>query len=324
VSGGPAQSPDEAEVCVVVATFDRPERLERLLAALAAQRTERAFEVIVADDGGRPETSRVLDAWSAQASPAVRRVAGGGRGPAAARNAGWRLSNAPLVAFTDDDCEPAPGWIEALVGAAPGAPDGLVQGRTEPNPRDLEAASGLVRTKSISALGPYYQTCNVLYPRALLEKLGGFDEAFTGPYGEDADLAWRAIEAGAPSLFAAEAVVLHAAEPISPAEYLRSALRDPDEALAFRRHPGLRRAAGRLGVFKSESHALFALALLGLALARRVPAVALLALPYARLVAARTRDPGHGPHTAPLIVGYDALETLAAARGAVRHRVPAI
>ena len=125
-------------------------------------------------------------------------------------------------------------------------------------------------------------------------------------------------------MFAAEAIVMHAAEPISPVDYLRSALRDPDEALAFRRHPELRRRAGRLGVFKSESHALLALAVVGLALARRVPLAAMLALPYARLVAARTRDPGHGPHTAPLIVGYDALETLSATRGAIRHRVGAI
>ncbi len=315
--GGPA-------LCVVVATHDRPARLERLLEALAAQTAFGSFEVVVAVDRAGPATDLVLDRWTSEARPNVRRVESGGRGPAAARNAGWRAAGAPLVAFTDDDCEPAPDWLEALLAAAAAAPGALVQGRTEPNPRELRASPGLHRTKSVTALGPWFQTCNVLYPRSVLAELGGFDEVFTGPFGEDADLAWRAIEAGVATTFAPDAVVLHAVEPVSAAEYVLAGLRDPDEALLFRRHPELRRRVGRLGVFKSESHALLGLALLGLALTRRAPAAGLLALPYARLVAARARQPGNGPHTAPLLVAHDALETAAALRGALRHRVLAI
>jgi glycosyltransferase involved in cell wall biosynthesis len=313
-----------AAVSVVVATHDRPARLERLLDALAAQSLTSRFEVVVADDGGRPATGQVLNRWVGGERLSVRRVPSGGGGPAAARNAGWRLSEAPLVAFTDDDCEPDPGWLGALLQAAASAPGALIQGRTVPNPVELGTARGLVRTKSVTGLGPWFQTCNVLYPRSVLQELGGFDERFTGPFGEDADLAWRAIEAGVPAVFAPEASVRHAVEPLSAAGYLRSALRDPDEALVFKRHPALRRRVGRLGVFKSESHALLALALAGAVLARHSRPWSLLVLPYARLIAARTREPGHDLATAPILVAFDALETVAAARGALRHRVAAI
>ena len=55
-------------------------------------------------------------------------------GPTAKRNLGWRAADAPLVAFTDDDCRPAPGWLDALLAAARRA--GLVPaGPDRPRPR---------------------------------------------------------------------------------------------------------------------------------------------------------------------------------------------
>ncbi len=63
----------------------------------------------------------------------------------------------------------------------------------------------------INALGPQYETCNVVYPREMLAALGGFDESFgSEPAGEDADLAWRALAAGHTAMFAPEAIVHHA------------------------------------------------------------------------------------------------------------------
>src|SRR3954453_18710822 len=57
-----------------------------------------------------------------------------GGGPAAARNEGWRAARAPLVAFTDDDCQARPGWLEAGLRAARENPGAFVQGPTEPIP----------------------------------------------------------------------------------------------------------------------------------------------------------------------------------------------
>ncbi|MGI8506727.1 MAG: glycosyltransferase family 2 protein, partial [Solirubrobacteraceae bacterium] len=103
----------ELLVSVVVSTYNRPASLARLLDSLRAQTlASDRFEVVVVDNGSGPDTARTLE-------DELRR---GGlvlitarheltRGPAGGRNAGWRLARAPLVAFTDDDCAPAPGWL---------------------------------------------------------------------------------------------------------------------------------------------------------------------------------------------------------------------
>ena len=62
--------------------------------------------------------------------------------------------------------------------------------------------------------------------RELLERLGGFDaETFTVPGGEDADLAWRAIAADAPAVFAEDARIFHAVSELGPVGKLRVAWR---------------------------------------------------------------------------------------------------
>src|SRR5438270_1068769 len=51
----------EPLVSVVVSTYNRPDRLARLLSALCAQTLPRAaFEVVVVDNGSGPETGAVL------------------------------------------------------------------------------------------------------------------------------------------------------------------------------------------------------------------------------------------------------------------------
>ena len=101
------------EISVVVSTRDREQRLRALLGALSRQTLEPdRFEVIVVDNGSEDGTARALDALAGDCRyplTVVRRSRGDG--PAPARNEGWRSARAPLVAFTDDDCEPAPGWL---------------------------------------------------------------------------------------------------------------------------------------------------------------------------------------------------------------------
>src|SRR5919204_417942 len=107
---------------VVVPTFRRPESLSRCLAALCAQAFDpTAYEVIVADDAASDEARRVVTCWAERAAArglALRYVpVTGAHGPAAARNAGWRAARGQIIAFTDDDCLPAPDWLAA--GGAP-------------------------------------------------------------------------------------------------------------------------------------------------------------------------------------------------------------
>src|SRR4051794_36533559 len=101
-------------ISVVIPTYRRPDLLERCLAALAAQTLEPGeYEIIVADDAASEITRAQIDRWRDRA-PNVRYVAvsNGPRGPATARNVGWRASSGAIVAFTDDDTIPARDWLE--------------------------------------------------------------------------------------------------------------------------------------------------------------------------------------------------------------------
>jgi GT2 family glycosyltransferase len=305
-------------VSVVVATRDRSERLERALDAIAAQDIAGGFELIVVDDASADDTAELLEgrarAWEPGTMRVVRRATPGG--PAGARNSGWRAASAPLVAFTDDDCEPTPGWLTALAAAAGEAPSGFVQGPTHPHPGELAALGPFSRTIEVRSLGPWFPTCNVAYPRALLERLDGFDERL--PRGEDTDLAWRARELGADPIWADDALVHHAVMEIGPIGRLEVAAAWWPAFANFARHPRLRRQLA-WGLFWKRSHALLLLALVGVALARRFPPAILLAGPYARDVRIRMSAEGAAPLIAPYYALHDAVETATAVTGSVRH-----
>jgi glycosyltransferase involved in cell wall biosynthesis len=312
------------EISVVVATRDRRPRLELLLDALAEQTLAPSrFEVIVVDDGSRDGTREELKRrmGGEMRLRAIHRKAASG--PAVARNEGWRAAEGQIVAFTDDDCEPSPRWLERLLGAAGERPGNVLQGPTEANPREVADLGLYSRTIVNRTLGPWYQTCNVAYPRELLEHLGGFDEAYPSPSAEDTDLAWRATEAGAPVSFVQGALVHHAVNDLGPGGMLRVARRWGDAVWVFRRHPALRRNLFR-GIFWKPSHAKVLLAIAGLAFARRFPPALILLLPYYREARGRLNERGGSRRDVPYLFLHDLLETAGVARGAVRYRVPVI
>jgi GT2 family glycosyltransferase len=308
------------EVSVVVPSHARPARLAALLDALAAQTlpAERWEVVVVHDDAG--------DVVSGHPLPALRevRIPAHERGPARQRNRGWRMARAPLIAFTDDDCRPEPAWLEELLAAAGAHPGAIVQGATAPDPLELAAfASPHARSISVDPPGHFAQTCNILYPRALLEAVGGFDERFPAPAGEDTDLALRARAAGAPYVGAPAARVFHAVEPYSLRSAIRLAFKWRHLAYVVRRHPEVRRWFA-LGIFWREAHLQLCLALAGAALARRHPAAAALCLPYLR---DRLGRRGRGPRARlraarelPERAAVDLAEIAAMAWGSARYR----
>jgi glycosyltransferase involved in cell wall biosynthesis len=314
-------SPDPV-VTVVVPTRDRAARLAAALEALRAQTVEpERFEVVVVDDGSTDATSEVLDGMPGGGEPTIRAIRLSGSGPAAARNAGWRAARASIVAFTDDDCEPTPTWLEAILRAAVARPGAIVQGATAPIPRESELLRRpFARTRRIDGPSPWFATCNIAYPRQLLERLDGFDELFPEALGEDTDLGWRALEAGAQVEFAPDAVVHHAVEDLGPAGYMRHALRGADAVYAFRRHPGLRARTLRFGIFRNPSLARLALAIAGLLLARRSRLAAVLALPYARNLLGRALGSDAGPTLVPYLLAYDLVQAYTSLRGSVKHR----
>jgi glycosyltransferase involved in cell wall biosynthesis len=314
-------------VSVVFATHNRAARLRTLLRSLREQTVGvDSFEVIVVDDGSSDETASVLVAESEAGVLDLRTVRHErARGPAAARNAGWALARAPLVAFTDDDCRADPAWLQAGLGAWEGRIDRFMQGRTDPDPLEQRELGPFSRTMRVDTLGPWYQTCNMFYPRALLERMEGFDQAgYPGMAAEDSDLAWRCIEAGCEGVFAADAVVLHAVHNLGPVGKLRVAWRWHGLMLLFATHPGARTTL-KHGIFWKQSHYLLARAALAAVLPRRMKLLRAWCLaPLAPAYLARARDEGAGVWAAPYLVLHDAVEVAAAVRGAVRYRTPVL
>lgn len=226
---------------VVIATHNRARSLDRLLRSLSAQQADARFEVIVVDDASTDDTPQLLDV-ARRDLPLDLHVLrlDRNRGPATARNQGWQSARSDLVCFTDDDCVPHPGWVDHLLQGSAAAD--IVQGRTVPAPAQSGHRGPFSHTMTVPHEDGLYSTCNIAYRRATLEAVGGFDEAFTMAYGEDTDLAWRAIDTGATTAFVADAVVEHDVRPSSFREHLRGLRRREGLVHAVHKHPGLRDA----------------------------------------------------------------------------------
>ncbi|MEV4418023.1 glycosyltransferase [Catellatospora sp. NPDC049609] len=188
-NGAPVHAPGGA-VSIVIPTVGRPS-LDALLRILAREVAAGApVELLVVRDRPVPVTvpaplrayTRVLD--------------GPGRGPAAARNVGWRQARHPWVAFVDDDVLPRPGWLRALLHdlAAPGDVGGVLGQVEVPLPDGRRPTDWERCTKGLET--SRWITADMAYRREALAAAGGFDERFPRAYREDAELAHRVRAAG--------------------------------------------------------------------------------------------------------------------------------
>jgi GT2 family glycosyltransferase len=278
--------PGAPSVSVVVATYGRAALLPRLVAALEAQTGCGGFEVIVVDDASRDTTWDTLQRLASTTTITLRphRLPTNG-GPARARNVGWRDARSESIVFTDDDCTPQPEWLATMVAAL--AHHDIVQGKTLPDPAQQGNLGPFSHTMHVKGENGLYATCNIGYRRRVLERVGGFDEQFRRPYGEDTDLAWRAKEAGATTAFEPEAVVHHDIRPGSVRAHARDLRRRSEIVALVAAHPGMR-SRFEQGVFLRASHPPALLAGAGIALAlggrkRQVRIIgAALTVPYLR------------------------------------------
>lgn len=307
----------------MIPTYRRPARAARLIRALERQTLAAdRFDVVLVDDCSAPDAVERLHDEIGATPLALRleqtRVNGG---PAVARNLGWRSSAAPLLAFVDDDCVPEPEWLAAGLAAlhAPDRP-GVVQGRTRvPDGVDVAALPRWSLWREIPDPGPFYEGCNIFYRREALEAAGGFDEGIAW-WGEDTALGWRVVEAGWPSGWAGDAVVVHDVEARGFRWHLEQGWNERNVVALAARHPGYRAGAfWRPWAFR-RNDALFALAAAGAAVALRRPVALAATLPY--LYAARPSIRREEfVRTGAEIVAVDAARFAGHVVGALRHRI---
>ncbi len=214
-------------ISVVVSTYNREDALDAVLRSLSRQ-TDRQFEVVVADDGSNVATARVIEAWSARLP--VKHVWHEDRGfrLAEIRNRAILASAGTYCIFLDGDCLVRSHFVAAHRRLA--EPGYFVTGNrvllsqklTERILSErLEAETwrarewvaerlrgGVNRLLPLCRLplGPLRkrvrfqwrgaQGCNMAFFRADLDRVDGFDAAFTGWGREDSDLFVRLIRSG--------------------------------------------------------------------------------------------------------------------------------
>lgn len=310
---------DDPIVSVIVAAHDAEATIERTLEALAAQRFDRPYEVIVVDDGSRDRTAAL-----AESAPGVTVLRRERQGPAAARNAGVSRARAATLAFTDADCFPRLDWLQKGIAALEG--HDVVQGAVHADPGARRGPYD--RTLWVTEDRGLYQTANLLMRRETFERCGGFDE-WVGPdtdrrghFGEDVDLVWRARRRGARVVFATDAVVEHAVFPRSAAAYVGERRRLRHFPALARRVPELRGRLFFAGLFHTRRSAAFDLALAGLLLAVVLRGLRplLAGVPYLAVLAAALR--GRRPRAAVVELLADAVGCASLVEGSLRSRRP--
>ncbi|MEM6553188.1 MAG: glycosyltransferase family A protein [Planctomycetota bacterium] len=204
------------EVSVVIPHYNDVDRLRLCLACLAEQEDAPAFEVVVADNGSEPahDPSGVVGEFGF-----ARLVVEEKPGSYAARNAALRTVDSPVVAFTDSDCLPEPGWLRAGYEAvlAQAEPRGLVAGHIEVFPVDAARPSGVelydmlleLRQRMYVEQERFGATANVFTTSEVLGSVGVFDGGLKS-YG-DVEWGQRVDAAGRPLEYAAGVVVRHPA-----------------------------------------------------------------------------------------------------------------
>ena len=202
---------------IIIPTRSRPGQLAVCLAAMAGLDYERGrFEVIVVDDGGEASPEPVVAAHDRHLSLTLLRQ--DQAGPAAARNNGAGRARGEFLAFTDDDCEPASGWLQALAARFAAMPDAAVGGHTRNALRSnpYAAASQFIvdlvyaHYNAHPHQAQFLATSNLAVPAAGFGAVGGFDDVNFPFASEDRDFCARWLQRGYPMIYAPEAVVYHA------------------------------------------------------------------------------------------------------------------
>lgn len=250
----------KTEVTLVVPVRDNPDGLARLLAA-----TTEIRDRVIVDDASRAPLDDATLRHDRQ------------RGPAAARNTGWRCTTTPLIAFLDSDTIPDPDWLDRILPlfddpeVAAVAPR-VVSLATGPVGHYEVRRSALDMGREPARVRPdsrvrYLPAAALVIRADALRAVDGFDEDLR--FGEDVDLIWRLIAAGNTVRYQPLSLVRH-----DPRGTLRGFLRQrfdygTSAAPLALRHPGLLAAAHLTPV----SGAQCALALLGHPVAATLPSV---------------------------------------------------
>lgn len=233
----PPALPKTPMVSVVICAYNAERTMRPCLESLRKLEYPN-YEVIIVDDGSRDRTAEISMDF-----PEFRLIRQPNKGLSVARNVGLHAARGEIIAYTDSDCVVDPhwltlavramgekgfdgcggpnyapheeGWVEACCAASPGAPSHVL---------------------TADDIAEHLAGCNMIYTKAALLKVGGFDPQFTSA-GDDVDVCWRILDAGMRLGYCPAAFVWHFRRNTIKAYYGQQRGYGRAEAMLYARYP---------------------------------------------------------------------------------------
>ena len=197
-------------VSIIIPTFNGGARVAGTLEALVGQTTSQNAEILVVNDGSTDNTAEVVARY-----PKVRLIHQSNAGPAAARNRGALEASGMILLFTDDDCVPLPGWLDAMTGPFENRDVVGVKGYDRTYQRQVVARFVQIeyedKYRLMSAVPEidFIDTYSAGFRRERFLEMNGYDTSFPVACAEDVELSYRMSERGWSMKFVRNAAVYH-------------------------------------------------------------------------------------------------------------------
>jgi GT2 family glycosyltransferase len=229
------------DLSVVIPTYNQADLLKESLLSLVDQTlSPQTYEIVVVDDGSTDQTATVLRGFG----PPVRVVRlPANRGRSAARNAGIRAADAPLVALVDSDIIVGRDFLSTHLEAHRQHGNGILSRGPVIDVSDVATARDGQLPKLVSSPA-YLTTANVALAKDALLRAGLFDEHFPGYGWEDFDLGFRLKRLGIKRVFCRQAVAFHVDPNQDRSDRMgdllaKESARAASAAYFYRKHPTL-------------------------------------------------------------------------------------
>jgi cellulose synthase/poly-beta-1,6-N-acetylglucosamine synthase-like glycosyltransferase len=206
------------DLSLIISTRDRCQQLVRCLQSIRGITFERSWELIVVDNGSIDDTASVVRRFFASAGVSGVYVFEPELGKSNALNTAIEIAQGQILAFSDDDCYPAPDFLGRVWSAFDDPLVGYITGRIMlHDPTDYpvtinENTTPLIfPARSLITVGTV-QGANMAFRREVVAAFGGFDPLFGAGArfaGEDLDAASRASAMGWEGRYCPEVIVRH-------------------------------------------------------------------------------------------------------------------
>ena len=210
---------ENVKISVIVPAYNAAETILTLLSSLSNQ-SFKDFEVIVIDDCSQDNTPHIV-----QSFPYSLIQLSKNHGPAYCRNAGAGAAKGEILVFTDSDCLAAHTWLEnihknflqndfaALMGRLVLMPSTLLGDSISAIGFPAGGSIGFEKIWKVDQKGftDSLSSCNCAVRKDIFEKIGGFDESFPYPGGEDSLLAYALRRLNCRIKYCPDVLVFHAA-----------------------------------------------------------------------------------------------------------------